>query len=192
MIPKESDCSLTTGRSPLDAESFVDGELAESIHCTFVTTTTETSRRDDGTSHALHWVPCPREHNINTAVGFSKLATNPQGVHPFKQLSHFEQPHHAQSSIRVLNVTNETFFVFARNTKPSSRHITRFGHILPPYKTGSPLPRVAHRHFDPQRTAPLLASFQNVSCLDFPVTGFHQSANDLDGHLVAVPECQSK
>ena len=55
-----------------------------------------------------------------------------------------------------------SFFVFARNTKPSSRHITRFGHFSPPYKTRSPLPRVAHRHFDPQCTAPPLASFQNA------------------------------
>ena len=70
--------------------------LPESIHCTFVTTETETSRRaDDGTSHALHWVPYSREHNINTVVAFSKLATNPQSVHPFKPPSHFEQPHHA-------------------------------------------------------------------------------------------------
>ena len=56
--------------------------------------------------------------------------------------------------------------------------------FLPPYKTGSPLPRVAHRHFDPQCTVPLLASFserQNLhvvlrdSCADVPVTVFHQS-----------------
>ena len=64
---------------------------------------------------------------------------------------------------RCEHVCHDTsFFLFARNTKPSSRHITRFSHFSSPYKTGSPLPRVAHRHFDPQRTAPLLASFQNA------------------------------
>ena len=55
--------------------------LPESIHCTFVTTATETSLRvDDGTSHAFHWVPYPREHNINTVVACSKLATNPTAI----------------------------------------------------------------------------------------------------------------
>ena len=47
--PKESDCSLTTGHYSWTLSRTVDGELPESIHCTFVTTATETSRRvDDG------------------------------------------------------------------------------------------------------------------------------------------------
>ena len=56
-----------------------------------------------------------------------------------------------------------SFFVSARNTVPSSRHInTSSITFLPLFKTGSPLTRVAHRHVDPQCTAPPLASFQNA------------------------------
>ena len=107
--PKESVCSLATGRCSWTQNRSVDGELPENIYCTFVITTTETSLRvDDGTSHALHWVPYSREHNINAVVACSELATSPQSVHPFGPLSHIEQPHHAQSSVRALNVTTES------------------------------------------------------------------------------------
>ena len=60
---------------------------------TFVITATETSRS---------------ERKINTVVAFSLLATSPQGVHLFKPLSHFEQPHHAHLPTRVFNITTES------------------------------------------------------------------------------------
>ena len=120
------DKAVTTVRSPLDAES-ADGELQESMHCTFVNKATETSRRvDDGTSHVLHCVPYPREHNINTEVAFA--------------LS-LEEPHHALSSTRVLilnrnrgstqrrcehvchDASIQSFFVFAPNTGTLSRQV---------------------------------------------------------------------
>ena len=77
--PKESECSFTTGRCSWTQNRSV-GKLPDSIHCTFVTTVTETLRRvDDGTPST--GFPHPREHNINTVVACSKLATIPQSVH---------------------------------------------------------------------------------------------------------------
>ena len=143
----------------------------------------------------------------------SELTTNPQGVHQFKQLSHIEQPHHAQSSTRVLSVTTESSTTTTQ--QKSCAHKLRDPETLrtcvhqfdyfsvtfhPPHRTRSPLQRVAHRDFDPQCTMPLLASFserQTAHCIenngaDVPVTVFHQSGNDLDGLLVEVPESQSR
>ena len=187
--------------------------LPESIHCTFVTTATETSRRvDDGTSHALHWVPYPREHHINAVVAFSKLATNPQSVHPFKLPYHFEQPHHAQSSVRALIVTTECSttttqresftrklghpetlrtcvprYILLLSSRVTPNHrpdtSTRFGHFLPPYMTR--LPRVAHRHAKLHIVVRTVAwTFQSPSSTSLPTISMVS--------LVAVPESQSK
>ena len=38
----------------------------------------------------------------------------------------------------------------------------------------------------------LTAQCSEDSCVDVPITVIHQSANDLDGLLVAVPESQSR
>ena len=166
--PKRALAASPRAHHPWTQNRSVDSELPESVHCTFVTTATETLRRvDDGTSHALHWVPHPREHNINTAVACSKLATNEQSVHPFKPLSYFEQTHHARSSTRVLNVTTES------STTTTERESC----------THKLVHQEALRTCVPRN--PSLSS-------RVPVTLFHQSANDLDGLLVAVPESQLK
>ena len=70
--PKKATAALPRSDQRWTLNRSVDGELPESTHCTFVTTATEPSRRvDDGTSQVLHWVPYPREHNINTVVARS-------------------------------------------------------------------------------------------------------------------------
>ena len=64
---------LTTVRHSWPLNRSVEGELPESARCTFVITAKETRRVDNDTSHVLHWVPYPREHNINTETAFSRV-----------------------------------------------------------------------------------------------------------------------